>query len=69
MRNGNPYSLPMNTATTPAAILTHLDANVDAFYSDAIAFAEFGKRNRRIWADAEGAGVTAEVERLLRERV
>lgn len=54
--------------TTPAAILARLDANVDARVEDAIAFAEFGRRSRAIWAQAV-PGVAAEVERMLRERV
>ncbi len=58
------------TTAAPAAILARLDANVNAFYADAIPFAEFGRRNRRIWADAQAVpGVAAEVERMLRERV
>lgn len=56
--------------TTPASILARLDANVAAFYADAVTFKTFGLRNRAIWAEAQAVpGVAVEVERMLRERV
>jgi len=52
------------------AFLARLDANVDAFYRDAITFAEFGRRNRAIWSDVDAAGprVRADVDAVLRSR-
>ena len=57
----------MNAA---AAFLARLDANVDAFYANAITYAEFSKRNRAIWSDVDAAGsrVRADVDAVLRSR-
>ena len=73
-RAANDSSRPANSNASLAnrgrgiAYAAKLTANTDEYMSERIGYAEFTKRNGRIWREIEAAGVTREVSAVLRSR-